>query len=140
MSRWIVVSVLLFCIPIIVFGDDDYSDEKKVITDMIETMETYSTAMAEAETCGSVADANNTLSDSLEIYAPRMKALSDEYPEWGETPPDEIRPLIDRYMEAYAVFNSESLKKAVDYANTYTDDQELQDSFRRLNIIIWELF
>ena len=140
MCRWIVVCVLFIFIPFIAFSEDQYADEKKVIMDMIDTMDTYNTSMSEAQSTIQVADANSVLSDSLEIHVPRMKALSEEYPEWGETPPAEIQPLLDSYMEMFMVFNRESLKKAVDYANRYTEDQELQDSFSRLNMIIMRMY
>ena len=140
MSRWIIICVLLFCIPLIALGEDGYSSEKKVIMDMIETMETYNAAMADAEATSRVSEVNNELSDNLEMYAPKMKEMSSEHPEWGESPPDEIRPLIIRYMEVFTIFNNESLKKAVDYANMYIEDQELQDSFRRLNMVIMKLY
>jgi hypothetical protein len=140
MSRWIVICVFLFCIPLSALGEDGYSGEKKVIMDMIETMETYSVAMADAETTIQVAEANNELSDNLEVFTPKMKEMSSEHPEWGESPPDEIQPLIVRYMEVFTVFNNESLKKALDYANTYMEDQELQDSFKRLNMVIMKLY
>ena len=139
MYRVIFVSVLLFFIPFIALSEDQYAGEKKVMMDMIETMDTYNVTMSDAQTTSQVAEANNVLSDNLEIYAPKMKALSDEYPEWGESPSDEIRPLMDRYMEVFMVFNRESLKKSVDYANTYADDQKLQESYKRLNMIIMRL-
>jgi len=139
MHRWIVICVLFFCIPFIAFSEERYAGEKKVILDMVEAMETYNAAMDDAQETGQVAQANNALSDSLEILAPKMKTVAEEHPEWGDAPSDEVRPLMDRYMEVFMTFTRESLNKAVEYANTYTEDQELQDSFRRLNIIIWNL-
>jgi hypothetical protein len=127
-------------VPLFAFAEDEYAAEKKVMLDMIETIEIYNAAMADAESTGEVVRANNQLSDNLEIHAPRMKALSDKYPEWGETPPDQIRPLMDRYMDVFTPFSLESLKKSVDYANAYPDDQELQDSYKRLNLIIMKLY
>ena len=140
MHRFIAICFLLMCVPLFAFGEDEYAAEKKVMLDMIETVEIYNAAMSNAESTDEVARANNQLSDNLEIHAPRMKALSDKYPEWGETPPDEIRPLMDRYMDVFTTFSSESLKKSVDYANTYPDDQELLESYKRLNLIIMKLY
>ena len=140
MHRLLFICFLLMFIPLFAFAEDEYAGEKKVMLDMIETIEIYNAAMSDAESTEAVSQANNQLSDNLEIHAPRMKALSDKYPEWGETPPDEIRPLMDRYMDVFAAFSRESLKKSVDYANTYPDNQELQDSFKRLNLIIMKLY
>ena len=140
MHRYLVICFLLMFIPLIAFAEDEYAAEKKVMLGMIETVEIYNAAMSDAESTDEVAQANNQLSDNLEIHAPRMKALSDKYPEWGETPPDEIRPLMDRYMDVFTTFSVESLKKSVDYANAYPDDQELQDSYKRLNLIIMKLY
>jgi hypothetical protein len=132
--------MLLIWIPLFAFGEEEYAGEKKTMMDMIETIEIYNAAMSDAESTDEVARANNQLSDNLEVHAPRMKDLSEKYPEWGEAPPDEIRPLMDRYIDVFTTFNGESLKKSVDYANTYSDDQELQESFNRLNMIIMKLY
>ena len=140
MHRYLVICFLLMFIPLIAFAEDEYAAEKKVMLGMIETVEIYNAAMSGAESTDEVAQANNQLSDNLEIHAPRMKALSDKYPEWGETPPEEIKPLMDRYMDVFTTFSVESLKKSVDYANAYPDDQELQDSYKRLNLIIMKLY
>ena len=140
MHRYLVICFLLMFIPLIAFAEDEYAAEKKVMLGMIETVEIYNAAMSDAESTDEVAQANNQLSDNLEIHAPRMKALSDKYPEWGETPPEEIKPLMDRYMDVFTTFSVESLKKSVDYANAYPDDQELQDSYKRLNLIIMKLY
>jgi hypothetical protein len=131
---------VLLLVSFYALAEDEYAGEKKVMLGMIETIEVYNAAMANATSTDEVAAANNRLSDGLEVHAPQMRALSEEYPEWGETPPEQIKPLMDRYMDVFITFNHESLKKSVDYANRYTDDQKLQDSFKRLNSIIMKLY
>ena len=94
--------------------------------------------MENALSLDDVIEANTKLSDALEEFGPKMKSISEQYQDWVENPPEEVTVVMERYMIASGKF-AQGLQKAVQYANDNMDNHAMQDSFRRLNLIIYNM-
>ena len=121
-------------------GAGKYADARSVLTKMINTIEEYTVSMESADATKEVASANNAFCDEMEKIIPKWEAIMDKYPEiLSENPPDEMVDLIEKFEEINQPFSSNALNKALQYANEYTDDDELQESFKRLNMLIYKM-
>ncbi len=79
MKKLLLVSLLgIFILGLIACGG---GDAKSVLRDYINSMKSFSEDMNSADSAGEVTKALNDFSDNMESIIPKMKTLSDKYPE-----------------------------------------------------------
>jgi len=132
----ITVALTVSCLA---FAENQYANDVAVIEDMTTVMGEYADKMEAADSTEDVIAATDALSDALDKLGQKMKAVTKKHPGWIDESPDEVKDVMGRYRDAEGRFNS-SLNKLVRYTNNTMDNQALEDSFQRLNLIIYEMY
>lgn len=138
--RKVFLSLLLFMLLVShVCSADAYAEERKTINDLTRVMESYITAVESSDAVKTMIQAINDLAVKLETLIPKMKEMAEKNPDWGDSPPDELKESMDRYVEVSKKFFMESLGRAVEYANKYQDNKTLQEAFGKLNLVMSQM-
>ena len=95
-------------------------------------METYNEKIGAATCSKDFITANNEFAEQIKTLAPEMTSMSGKHPEWGDNPPEDILPNLQRYAQAAAVAFGQSLQKAIMFANEHPDDTALQKSLMNI--------
>jgi len=125
----IIVS-FLFCVSL--YALNGYNKEKSIINDMTGIMETYNEKIESAVCSKDYIMANNDFAEQIKILAPKMVAMQEKHPEWGDNPPEEFLLLLQRYAQAAEKAFGQSLQKAIQFANEHSDDTALQESLMNI--------
>ena len=108
--RKVFLSLLLFMLLVShVCSADAYAEERKTINDLTRVMESYITAVESSDAVKTMIQAINDLAVKLETLIPKMKEMAEKNPDWGDSPPDELKESMDRYVEVSKKFFMESL-------------------------------
>ncbi len=78
----VLVAVVVLLVGLVVSGcGSKYADVKKTNTKFAKATEAYVADLEKADDAKSVAKAINGYADEMEVFWPKMKALSEKYPE-----------------------------------------------------------
>ncbi|MBN1426116.1 hypothetical protein JXA88_16320 [Candidatus Fermentibacteria bacterium] len=110
-----------------------YADAKKVNAEFVEITETYVDDLEDAEDAKDVAKAVNSYADRMEKLWPRVRELSEKYPELKdkENVPDELKESQQRAEEMGKKMGS-VFRKMMPYMN----DPDVQKAQQRLSRIM----
>ena len=110
--------LLLLGLVVISCGGGKYADVIKLNQEYIGLLETYVADIDKAGNAQSVAKAMNKYADGLEKVWPRMKAVSEKYPELKdkENPPEELK-ASQQEAEAWSMKMGASFQKIMPYMN-----------------------
>jgi len=139
MRKVLLSSVLFMLIVSRVWSADAYAEERRTIDDLTRVMESYITAIEGSDAVETMIQAINDLAVKLETLIPKMKEMAEKNPDWGDSPPAELKETMDRYEEISEKFFMESLSRAVEYANKYQDNKRLQEAFGKLNLVMSQM-
>jgi len=98
-------------------GGGKYAEPQAVMTDMVQVYEGFITGMEKAGSADDVVKAIEGFSDGMQKFMPKMKELSQKYPELMNTKaaPAELKPLMDK-MEELSKRMMGSMGKIMQYA------------------------
>lgn len=135
MKRILIVlfSTLLAVSFLIVGCGDKYSDAKKATEEYIALVEDYVEDLDAADNAKDVAKAMNRFADGLEDLWPRMRKISEKYPELKDksNPPEELKESQKR-AEQMGMKLAGSMMKLMPYMM----DSEVQKAQKRLGTIM----
>ena len=132
----IIMAITASCLA---FAENQYADEAAVIEETTTAMGEYADKMEAADCTEDVIAATDALSYALDKLGQKMKVVTEKHPGWVDKPPDEVKDVMERYIEVEGRFNS-SLNELVRYTNDHIDNQALNDSFQRLNLIMYKMY
>ena len=138
MIRYLAILALLLALPLAAPAGE-YDAEITVIDRMTGIMNEFADRMEAASGSADYVTACDDLADGMEEYGSEVVAISKENPEWAEEPPAEVQEPMRRHMAAAGRFEA-AMQKAVNYANDNMDDRAFQESFKRLNEIIYNMY
>jgi hypothetical protein len=124
-----VIISFLFCTSLYALG---YDTEKGLMDDMSVIMETYNEKVGAATCSKDFIAANNEFAEQISALAPKMMAMSEKHPEWGNNPPEEVSLSLQRYAQAAAVAFGQSLQQTIMFASEHPDDTALQESLMNI--------
>ncbi len=112
-GHWFVLAGLFLVLGC---GGGQYADVIKINHQFIAAMEDFSVAANGVENAKGAAAALNDMADTMEILMPKMKALSEKYPELQkqEELPEKLQALQDEAAAAGQKF-SQSLMRLMPY-------------------------
>ncbi len=139
MRKCILAMTLILLLGIRLWGADGYVEEKALIEEMTRVMESYIAAIESSDAVETMIQAINNLVAGFESFIPKMKEMAEKNPDWGDSPPDELKETMDRYVEVSKKFFMGSLGRAVEYANKYQDNKTLQEAFGKLNLVMSQM-
>lgn len=114
-----------------------FSEELAVMQTTVDSFNACAARLEKATTASEMATALSFAADELKRVFPAMLEVSKSHPEWGRTPPPEVKPTMDRFDAAYDRFLVTALKRAEKLANENQDNAGLQESFGRVNRILY---
>lgn len=114
-------------------GGGKYGDVLKLNQEYMDLMETYITDLEKADNTKEIAKAMNNFADGLEILMPKMKKLSEKYPELKDkdNPPEELK---ESQKEAEEL--GEKIVGSFMKIMPYMEDPEVQKAQQRLSMIM----
>ncbi|MBN2440794.1 MAG: hypothetical protein JXJ04_05595 [Spirochaetales bacterium] len=112
-----------------------FAYEKRVILDLIDVLQRYNSRIFQASTTEEMTKANDELSDKLEVLNPEILFVTEKHPDWGKNPPEELKTMIQKYLNANQDFGTMSLDLVKLKIESNPDDDELIRSFERLKDI-----
>lgn len=135
---WVLaVPLLLLAAALPCFAAPPYSEEITVMETTVDSFNACAVRLEKATTADEMATALSFAADELKRVFPPMIELSKNHPDWGRTPPPEVKATMDRFDAAYERFLVKALKKAEKLANSNSDNAALQESFGRVNRILY---
>ncbi|MCD4655565.1 hypothetical protein K8T06_16715 [bacterium] len=110
-----------------------YSDAEKIYGEYVVAIEKYVTNLEKADNAKEVAKAVNKFADDMEDLMPRMKKLSEKYPELKDTsnPPEELKETQARADEMGMKMAGSMMKMM-----PYMKDPEVRKAQERLGSIM----
>ncbi len=110
----VMISVLL-SIALMACGSK-YDDVESTLNDYADVMETYAARMEKADSSDAVVQAMNEYTQQLQILAPRLQAMHQQFPELasGRTYPEELEKVSRRMAELGPKVQS-AMMKTVSY-------------------------
>jgi len=116
-------------------GGGKYADVKKVMKEMNTANAEATAALEKAATGKEVAAALNVYTDSMAKQMPKMKELSDKYPELkNPTPPEELKPLQEESAAIGKKFGEAMTKQMMKYMN----DADVKAAMERMGKVMQE--
>ena len=114
-------------------GGKKYADAKKVNEEYMDLVQRYIDDLDKAENAEDAAKAMNRFADGMQDLWPKMKALSEKYPELKDRNqvPEELKETREEAQEMGKKMGS-SMMKLVPYMN----DPEVQKAQKRLQEIM----
>jgi hypothetical protein len=122
--------VILGLVALVIGCGNKYSDVVETNKDFIALMSDYVDDVANVASAGDAAKAINKLADGMEKLVPKMKELSEKYPELKdhENIPEEIKAM-EKDMEDVGRRFGESFMKLM----PYMADKDVQSAQARLS-------
>jgi vacuolar-type H+-ATPase subunit I/STV1 len=114
-------------------AEERYEEETTILSEMSDAMENFTIAMQEFETKEDVITAVETLTERLRELVPRIEAVEEEYPDWGENPPEEVAPYMERFLLVSEQFATEGIQILVEYVTDKQEDEELMAALMAFN-------
>ncbi len=110
-----------------------YADAKKVNNEYMEVVQRYVDDLDKAEEAKDVAKAINRFVDGMESLWPKMKALSEKYPELKDrnNPPEEMKE-----MQVQAQEMGKKMGKSMMKLMPYMSDPDVQKAQKRLQEVM----
>jgi hypothetical protein len=110
-----------------------YADAKKVNKEYIELAKKYIADLNEVESAKDAAKAMNRFADGMEGLWPKMKALSEKYPELRDrnNPPEELKGIQTEAQEIGKKMGASMMK-----IMPYMKDPEVQQAQKRLQEVM----
>lgn len=111
-TLWIVVLGIVLAGMAGCSGGGKYAEVKTLLDKQVAVMEDYVTSLEKAGSAKDVADAINRYAVASKDLMPRMKALSEKYPEMGQEkePPAELKPLMEKLKDLGMRMGQASMK------------------------------
>jgi hypothetical protein len=122
--------VCALAIPLLMAGcGGKYADAKKVNNEYIELMQRYIDDLDKTENAKQAADAIRRFADGMEKLWPRMRELSEKYPELKDTnnPPEELMETQAKAQEM-----GKKMAGAMMKIMPYLSDPEVREAQKRL--------
>jgi outer membrane murein-binding lipoprotein Lpp len=110
-----ILSLVVFCGCGNEAGYDDFAS---VYNQFIDAMEEYTANLEKAENADAIADAIDTYAKKMDAWAPEMKKIRGEHPEWEDKTkmPEELKPLNAK-AEKLAQSMAGTFVKSMQYMN-----------------------
>ncbi|MCP5106835.1 MAG: hypothetical protein GY950_25855 [bacterium] len=118
MKKIIFIAVLgLVLYGLTACGGGKYAEPKDVLEKYVTAMEDVINAFDKAGDADAVAAALNKYSDYMKDLGPKLKEMSEKYPELSnkDNPPEELLPLVERLNAAMGKFEG-AMAKVGQYA------------------------
>lgn len=132
------LALVLFSLLVVVFigCGGKYSDAVEVNEAFLDVMLDYTDGLEKADNAGKIAEAMNEFADRMTVLGPRMKKISEKYPQLKDekNQPEELKKLRKKGDELEKKF-SESFMKTMQYMN----DPEVQKAQQRLSVAMQTL-
>jgi hypothetical protein len=116
--------------------DNVFAYEKRILLDMIDMLERYRGNIMNLETPEEITAANWELVEKLERLKPEITEITTKHPDWENNPPPELKPIIQKYINANRDFQTMSIKILKNFVKEHPDDEELASSFEAINFFI----
>ncbi|MCP4691647.1 MAG: hypothetical protein GY859_26610 [Desulfobacterales bacterium] len=128
---FIMVICILFFMPAICQGQEDYDDLIEVYEEYLLIMEEYLEAVNDSQSADGVAEAMNIMAEEMERIGPSLKEMKEKYPELNKSgkPPEELEFLQERADELRPRIFASFFKLAA-----YMEDPEVQAAQKRLAV------
>ena len=107
---------------------DKYAAVKDTLTKYVSLLETCAKDVEAATEPAAIAAALNTMNDGMQSVAPKIKSLSQEYPELNDPGniPADLKPFMEKMDAVHPV-----MMKAMEKANTFATDPAVQTALGR---------
>ncbi|MBN1697160.1 MAG: hypothetical protein JW881_06580 [Spirochaetales bacterium] len=112
--------------------DEVFAYEKRVLLDIIDALERYKGKITNAETPEAMTAANWELAEKFERLMPQIAGVTEKHPEWGEHPPLEMAPYIQKYLSANREFSTMTMLIVENFVEEHPEDSELALSFQAI--------
>lgn len=112
--------------------EDEYVYEKRILRDSIEALEEFNRTILTAETPGAVIRAIEEVNQKLEVLNPEIGRIIEKHPEWGDEPPEELKPIILKFIKENYDFSEKSLTFVLNYSEQYPDNEILNKAVKQL--------
>ena len=126
--------LLVLAVALLISGcGGKYADAKKVNKEYMEVVQRYIDDLGKAEEAKDAAKAINRFADGMEELWPKMKALSEKYPELKDrnNPPEELKE-----MQAQAQEMGKKMGNSMMKVMPYMTDPEVQKAQKRLQEVM----
>ena len=133
-KRWNIPFVCLILLVVLIgCGGSRYADVIKLNQEYIGLIETYVADIDKAGSAKAVAKAMNKYADGLEKVWPRMKAVSEKYPELKDknNPPEEIK-ASQKEAESWGMKMGATFRKVMPYMS----DPDVKKAQERISAIM----
>ncbi|MDA3896360.1 MAG: hypothetical protein PF482_09455 [Desulfobacteraceae bacterium] len=129
MKKTLIVLLSFLMIAVIGCGGK-YSDAVAVNESFLDAMIDYTDSLEKSDTAGKVADAMNEFADRMEVLGPKMKKISEKYPELKdpENQPEEFKQLRQKSDEMEKHFAGSFMKTM-----KYMGDPEVRKAQQRFS-------
>lgn len=123
------VMALTIAMVILACGGKEYGEAIEVNQKFVDAMESYLDGVEKADSGSAVAAAIDAYAEKVEKLAPRMKAVSQKYPEWEDRTkiPEALKPLTEK-----AANLSQRMAGSFMKAMQYMQDAKVQAAQQRL--------
>lgn len=123
------VMALSIAMVILACGGGEYGEAIEVNQKFVDAMESYLDEVEKADSGSAVAAAINAYAEKVEKLAPRMKAVSQKYPEWEDRTkiPEALKPLTEKAENL-----SQRMAGSFMTAMQYMQDAKVQAAQQRL--------
>jgi len=125
------VLVLLSLLMIVFIGcGGKYSDAVEVNEEFLDVMIDYVDGLEKADNAGKIADAMNEFADRMAVLGPKMKKISEKYPELKDqnSQPEAFKKLRKKSEEMEKKFSGSFMKTM-----KYMKDPEVRKAQQRLS-------
>ncbi len=112
---------------------------KKIIKEYNHAMNKFIDGVELIESTDDFCTAADKFSEVLENIGPEMGAIYKNRTEWFESPPEALEATIKAHQEILP-FYDEAMQSIVKYANAHSEDEACQESMRRLNMAVYQMF
>ena len=120
-----------FLVIVLIGCGGKYSDAVGVNEEFLDVMLDYTDSIEKADNAGNVADAMNKFADTMAVLGPKMKKISEKYPELKDekNQPEAFKKLREKGDELEKRFSG-SLMKTMQYMK----DPEVQKAQQHLSV------
>lgn len=130
-------TLLLFAAVLPCVAAPPYSEEQAVMQTTVDSFNACADRIEKAATPAEMAAALSFAADEIDRVFPAMLEVSKSHPDWGKSPPPEIKPLMDEFDASYDRFLVKGLAAAMKVANDNSDNATLQKAMARVNTALY---
>ncbi|MBN2735744.1 MAG: hypothetical protein JXR70_02105 [Spirochaetales bacterium] len=109
-----------------------YAHEKTILRDLIITFSRLNNAVEKAQSAEDVTSALKSLYDSLQKLNPAIAQITQSNPDWGTSPPRELKDIINDYLTANQNFTEHTMNRVGQYLVDNPDNKELHQIYNKL--------